>query len=311
MFSYRHAFHAGNHADVLKHLVLLTILRHLTQKDTALQVIDTHAGAGLYRLDTDQANTSAEAHDGILRLVRAVTSPSAPTGQRTAQAAKILCAPALTEYLDAVKSFNPDGGWAIYPGSPFLIQQQLRDRDRLKLYELHPTDTKLLTANIAQLQAGRKVAILREDGFEGLKKFLPPPSRRALVLCDPSYELKTDYARVVKMMADALQRFATGTYVIWYPVLPRLDAQELPRKLWNLATRTRRPWLHCSLNVGTPGMGTGRAGADDPRPGLCASAMFVINPPYTLYAALKEALPQLTRFLARDASAQFSLDAGD
>lgn len=311
MFSYRHAFHAGNHADVLKHLVLLAILRHLTQKDTALQVIDTHAGAGLYRLDTEQANTSAEAHEGILQLVRAVALQPASPKQRAVQAAKRVLAPALSDYLDMVKSFNPDGGWTIYPGSPFLIQQQLRDRDRLKLYELHPTDIKLLTANIAQLSAGRQVAILREDGFDGLKKFLPPPSRRGLVLCDPSYEIKTDYARVVKMMADALQRFATGTYVIWHPVLPRLDAQELPRKLWNLATRTKRPWLYCSLNIGGLGMSTGRSDAEDPRPGLCASALFVINPPYTLHAALKDALPQLTHFLARDSSAQFSLDAGD
>lgn len=134
----------------------------------------------------------------------------------------------MNDYLDLVKGFNSSGGWTVYPGSPFLIQQLLGDRDRLKLFELHPTDIKLLTGNIDQLKAGRQVAILREDGFEGLKKFLPPPSRRGLILCDPSYEMKTDYTRVVKMMKDAIQRFATGTYVIWYPSIARLDAQELP-----------------------------------------------------------------------------------
>jgi len=304
MFSYRHAFHAGNHADVLKHLVLVAILRHLTQKPTALQVIDTHAGAGLYRLDTAQAHTSAEADDGILRLVSA--SNRAKAGQQIHWGSV-----ALQDYLDLVKGFNPSGGWTVYPGSPFLIQALLGDRDRLKLFELHPTDIKLLTGNIDQLKAGRQVAILREDGFEGLKKFLPPPSRRGLILCDPSYEMKTDYTRVVKMMKDALQRFATGTYVIWYPSIARLDAQELPRKLWNLSIRCKRPWLHCSLDVGRSDTPSDRPSTESVRPGLSASGLFVINPPYTLHASLKEALPELVRLIGRDSSARFSLDAGE
>jgi 23S rRNA (adenine2030-N6)-methyltransferase len=304
MFSYRHAFHAGNHADVLKHLVLVAILRHLTQKPTALQVVDTHAGAGLYRLDTVQAHTSAEAEDGILRLVNAINRAKAGSGIHSGSAA-------LNDYLELVKGFNPSGGWTVYPGSPFLIQHLLGDRDRLKLFELHPTDTKLLTGNIEQLKTGRQVAILREDGFEGLKKFLPPPSRRGLVLCDPSYELKTDYTRVVKMTTDALQRFATGTYMIWYPNIARMDAQELPRKLWNLAVRCKRPWLHCSLDVGRSDSPSAGPGTAHVRPGLSASGLFVINPPYTLNAALKEALPELIRLLGRDKSARFSLDSGE
>ncbi len=304
MFSYRHAFHAGNHADVLKHLVLVAILRHLTQKPTALQVIDTHAGAGLYRLDTAQAHTSAEADDGILRLVNATNRAKAGNSIHSGSAA-------LQDYLDLVKGFNPSGGWTVYPGSPFLIQHLLGDRDRLKVFELHPTDIKLLTGNIDQLKAGRQVAILREDGFEGLKKFLPPPSRRGLIFCDPSYELKTDYTRVVKMTTDALQRFATGTYVIWYPNIARLNAQELPRKLWNLSLRCKRPWLHCSLDVGHSSSPSAGPVTDDARPGLSASGLFVINPPYTLHAALKETLPALVRLLGRDSSARFSLDAGE
>ena len=304
MFSYRHAFHAGNHADVLKHLVLVATLRHLTQKATALQVIDTHAGAGLYRLDASQANTSAEATDGILRLVNTINRAKAGNGIQSDSAA-------VNDYLDLVKGFNSSGGWTIYPGSPFLIQQLLGDRDRLKLFELHPTDIKLLTGNIDQLKAGRQVAILREDGFEGLKKFLPPPSRRGLILCDPSYEMKTDYTRVVKMMKDALQRFATGTYVIWYPSIARLDAQELPRKLWNLSIRCKRPWLHCSLDVGRSDTPSDRPSTESVRPGLSASGLFVINPPYTLHASLKEALPELVRLIGRDSSARFSLDAGE
>ena len=181
MFSYRHAFHAGNHADVLKHTVLLAILRHMVQKDTPFTVFDTHAGAGLYRLDGDFAKTSEEAAEGFLKLM------AAP--------AKEPFAPVLQDYVDMVASFNQQGSHRVYPGSPFVIQRLLRDRDKLKLFEIHPTDTKTLTANVAQLEAGRQVAILREDGFEGIKKFLPPPSRRALVFCDPSYEMKTDYGR--------------------------------------------------------------------------------------------------------------------
>jgi 23S rRNA (adenine2030-N6)-methyltransferase len=284
--------------------VLVAILRHLTQKPTALQVVDTHAGAGLYRLDTVQAHTSAEAEDGILRLVNAINRAKAGSGIHSGSAA-------LNDYLELVKGFNPSGGWTVYPGSPFLIQHLLGDRDRLKLFELHPTDTKLLTGNIEQLKTGRQVAILREDGFEGLKKFLPPPSRRGLVLCDPSYELKTDYTRVVKMTTDALQRFATGTYMIWYPNIARLDAQELPRKLWNLSVRCKRPWLHCSLDVGRSDSPSAGPGTAHVRPGLSASGLFVINPPYTLNAALKEALPELIRLLGRDKSARFSLDSGE
>ncbi len=210
MFSYRHAFHAGNHADVLKHTVLIAIVRHLRQKDTALAVFDTHAGAGLYRLDGDYAQTSGEAADGFVKLV----TLQELAGGAAAKPATGSLAPVIADYLALVASFNNGGSHKVYPGSPFIIQRLLGERDKLKLFELHPTDAKTLSANIAQLQAGRQVAVLREDGFEGLKKFLPPPARRALVLCDPSYEIKTDYTRVVATVADALQRFATGTYAV-------------------------------------------------------------------------------------------------
>ena len=147
MFSYRHAFHAGNHADVLKHTVLIATLQHLTQKDAALMVLDTHAGAGLYRLDGDYAHTSGEAADGIQRLVQA-------SG----------LAPALQDYVDLVRSFNATPATKVYPGSPFIAQHLLREHDKLKLFELHPTDQRTLAGNVAQLEAGRQVAVLLEDG---------------------------------------------------------------------------------------------------------------------------------------------------
>ncbi|MDP1655407.1 MAG: 23S rRNA (adenine(2030)-N(6))-methyltransferase RlmJ [Hylemonella sp.] len=295
MFSYRHAFHAGNHADVLKHTVLIAMLHHLTQKEAALTVLDTHAGAGLYRLDSEFTETSGEAADGIQRLLK-------PTEGVT-------LAPALQDYLDLVASFNSKGNWRVYPGSPFIIQRLLRGHDKLKLFELHPTDTKTLMANVAQLEADRQVAVLREDGFEGIRKFLPPPARRALVLCDPSYELKNDYARAVAMATEALKRFPTGTYAIWYPIIPRPEAHDLPRKLKTLATKAGKSWLHATLTVKSSKLTTDVQG-EAKRPGLPASGMFIINPPHTLKPALQAALPQMVTLLAQDRHAAFTLDAG-
>lgn len=295
MFSYRHAFHAGNHADVLKHTVLLAVLRHMSQKETPFTVFDTHAGAGLYRLDGDFAKTSEEAAEGFLKLM--------------AKEPAIAFAPALQDYVDMVGGFNQKGSHKVYPGSPFIIQQLLRDRDKLKLFEIHPTDSKTLEANIAQLEVGRQVAILREDGFEGIKKFLPPPSRRALVFCDPSYEIKNDYGRVVDMVADALQRFATGTYVVWHPIIPRPEAHDLPKKLKTLANRVGKAWLSTSLTVKSSKLTQDNEG-EVIRPGLPASGMFVINPPHTLKAAMKLALPQMVERLSQDQHATFTLESG-
>lgn len=295
MFSYRHAFHAGNHADVLKHTVLLATLKYMALKDTAFTVFDTHAGAGLYRLDGDYATTSAEAKEGFIKLIAASKG--------------ITLDPLIQDYVDMVQSFNHGETFKIYPGSPFIIQQHLRGRDKLKAFELHPTDSKTLQANIDQLEAGRQVAIAREDGFEGVKKFLPPPSRRALLLCDPSYEVKSDYARIPGMLSDALQRFATGTYVVWYPIIPRPEAHDLPRQLKTLANKTGKAWLHATLTVKSSKLLQGDDG-EVIRPGLPASGMFLINPPFTLKAGLKTALPQLVDLLKQDANAAFTLDSG-
>ncbi len=186
MFSYRHAFHAANHADVLKHITLLATLRHLQQKEAGITLIDTHAGAGLYRLDGDYSQKGAEAEDGLFKLLD------------VAAEREDLPEP-VQDYLDQVTHFNPNGEARVYPGSPVLMAQLLRHeaRDRLKLFELHPTDIQALAGNMAQLELGRAVQVHREDGFESLKKLLPPPasaggSKRAMVLIDPSYEIKSD-----------------------------------------------------------------------------------------------------------------------
>lgn len=279
MLSYRHAFHAGNHADVLKHLVLVQLLAYLTQKDKPLWVIDTHAGAGGYALDTGYATRLAESADGVGRLWGRTDVP-----------------PAVAEYLALVRRLNGDGPLRQYPGSPLIAHWGLRAQDRLRLFELHPADVRLLAERFEH--TGRGVLIAPADGFDGIKTLLPPPSRRGLVLIDPSYEQKSDYGRVVAALKDGLARFATGTYAVWYPELARLDARELPGRLKRLPCAN---WLHVALSVrGPAGSGAGMTG----------SGMFVINPPWTLEAALRETMPWLTDALAQDAGARFVLESG-
>lgn len=288
MFSYRHAFHAGNHADVLKHAVWVFILQYLTQKPAPLTVVDTHAGAGMYRLDGEQARTSAEAEDGVDRLFEAISAGTA-------------LPPLLAAYTDAIATFNTDGSLRHYPGSPLLTHSLLREGDRLKLFEVHPTDVKLLQANVKALHGGASAQVLRENSFEGLRAFIPPPlvqgSRRAAVLMDPSYELKTDYAATAKAIEDALERFPTGCYVVWYPQIGRPEAHSLPRRLKTLATKAGKPFVHASLNIG---------GGEE---GMRASGVFVINPPFTLKAALAQALPTLVKLLGRGRGQGHTLDS--
>ncbi|MDR2156136.1 MAG: 23S rRNA (adenine(2030)-N(6))-methyltransferase RlmJ [Burkholderiaceae bacterium] len=303
MFSYRHAFHAGNHADALKHITLIATLRHLMRKDGPLTLIDTHAGAGIYRLDGEAARTSGEALEGITRL--------------QALEATDHLANALADYLAVVADFNRASSagrrWRVYPGSPLIMHALMTEparaavHDRLKLFELHPTDAQALAAHIAQLQAGRQVSMARQDGFEALKALLPPPaaaggSRRALALIDPSYEIKSDYAKAAAAVQDALRRFATGVYLVWYPIIARPEAHALPRRLKTLARQTERAWLNATLHVGAAPEGGG----------LTASGMFVFNPPHTLKAALGEALPQALHALAsgRGAGQAWAVESG-
>jgi 23S rRNA (adenine2030-N6)-methyltransferase len=300
MFSYRHGFHAGNHADVLKHMVLIAVLKHLTAKPTAITVVDTHAGAGLYRLDSDFAGTSGEAQDGILKLLASPLAADPP--------------PLVADYLQLIASFNPKGRTKIYPGSPFVTQALLRQepRDKLWLFELHPTDSKALATHVEQLEDHRQVMLKREDGFEGLRALLPPPSRRGLVLVDPSYEIKTDYGRVGACLQESLKKFATGSYMIWYPVIPRPEAHELPRRLKTLANQAGKPWLHATLNIGqSPERApTHTPGETAPRPGLTASGVFLVNPPHTLKAALQQALPAVLEVLGRGRGQAHFIESG-
>jgi 23S rRNA (adenine2030-N6)-methyltransferase len=311
MFSYRHAFHAGNHADVLKHLTLVAILKHLTDKDSALTVIDTHAGAGLYRLDGDMARTSAEATQGVHKLFdSALSKPNGPVASiKPAQSATENIAPALQDYLNALASFNNTAtGSRIYPGSPLLIHSLLRpEADKLKLFELHPTDYRSLSGHVKQLDAGRMVTVDCANGFEKLKTLLPPPNKRGLVLMDPSYEIKSDYAQVSACIQEALLRFPTGCYAVWYPIIPRPEAHSLPKKLKTMATQAKKPVLTVTLNIGQEPPKHAPGEKPSKLVGLRASGMCIINPPHTLKASLQEALPQLVTLLGRGRGKGFTL----
>ena len=293
MLSYRHAFHAGNHADVLKHFVLMQLMHYMGQKDTAYTYIDTHSGAGVYALDAGYAAKNAEYETGIAPLWERSDLP-----------------PALAEYVKLVKDMNPSGKMRYYPGSPYCADKLMREQDRLRLFELHPADAKILADNFRKVEAhaaaqgerssarGRRVMIQKADGFQCLKALLPPPSRRALVLIDPPYEDKMDYRKVKDTLADALLRFATGTYAVWYPVLQRMESRQFADKLKQLPAGG---WLNVTLTVNTP--------APDGF-GLHSSGMFVLNPPFTLEPTLREIMPYLVKVLAKDAGAKFTLETG-
>ena len=299
MFSYRHAFHAGNHADVLKHMVLVATLKYLGQKDTALTVVDTHAGAGLYRLDQDQAQTSGEALGGVLKLRAALAGTDPATLPE-----------ALRDYLEMVARFNDGGAFKHYPGSPWIAHALLRPQDKLKLFEVHPTDGRLLARNVEGLGAGKLVEVLRKNSFESLKSLLPPPSRRGLVLMDPSYELKTDYDEVVATVVDALKRFPTGTYAIWYPVIARPEAHAMAKKLKTLSTQHQRAWVQAELAVGHTPDGTPVKTGARPATQMRASGMHIINPPFTLAAQLREALPLVLSHLKGKVGAGWTVEHG-
>jgi 23S rRNA (adenine2030-N6)-methyltransferase len=278
LFSYRHGFHAGNHADVLKHVMLVQMLSYLTDKETPLWFVDTHAGAGVYSLESAFAQKKGEFRTGIARLWGQGNLP-----------------PALNEYLDQVTKLNKDGTLRQYPGSPQIALQMLRDQDRLQLFEMHTTESEVLQKQYASVK--RKVSVLPTDGFAGLKASLPPASRRGLVLIDPSYEDKADYGRVVASMRDALQRFATGVYAVWYPQVQRPESKDLPGQLQQLAPKG---WLHATLKVMAPA----RDGL-----GLHGSGMFVFNPPWKLEEAMQPVMPVLVRLLGQDKKASFGLQA--
>jgi 23S rRNA (adenine2030-N6)-methyltransferase len=276
MFAYRHAFHAGNHADVLKHTVLARVLRHMNAKPKPYRLVDTHAGAGGYSLESRYARQKAEFEQGIARLWERSDLP-----------------PALADFVELVRRLNPDGRLEQYPGSPALAQLLLRPQDQLRCFELHPTDHRILASFLGGM---RGAEVHDRDGFHALRGQLPPPSRRGVVLMDPSYEGNKDYGRVVASLRDALARFAEGVYIVWYPQVTKLEAAQLPKRLEALAPRG---WLHARLTVQRP---------DAQGFGLAGSGVFVINPPYTLHDELLVVLPYLVEVLGQMDDANYLIE---
>lgn len=277
MLSYRHAFHAGNHADVLKHYVLGLVLAYTVQKDKPFWYIDTHAGAGMYSLREGYAMQNAEFEEGISKLL----------------AVKDLPQP-LADYVAQIQSFN-NGEIEFYPGSPSFAELYLRADDRMRLFELHPNDYEILSENFSGF--GKQVKIEMQNGFAGIKACLPPPTRRAVVLIDPPYEDKQDYQYVVNCIKDSLKRFPTGTYMVWYPILQREEPAEM---IEGLKALNVPDWLHVSLSIHAP----------SPEGfGMHGSGLFIINPPWTLPKTLAETMPLLTELLALDESAHFTLES--
>jgi 23S rRNA (adenine2030-N6)-methyltransferase len=274
MLAYRHAFHAGNHADVLKHCVLQQILMYMNQKDKPYWVIDTHAGAGMYSLASDYANTKSEYLDGVARLWECDDLP-----------------PALQEYMNLVQLCNNKGDWSLYPGSPEVIRRTIRSDDRMRFFELHPTDFEILQENF---ERDRQAKLFKSDGFASLKALLPPPTRRAVVFMDPPYEIKSDYPKVVDALEEGLSRFAEGVYVIWYPILTRGDHIRMIESLRQLSEKT----LNIAMTVQEP---------DEKGFGMLGSGLFIINPPWTLKDTMQDVMPYLVEMLAQYPGASYEI----
>ena len=288
MFSYRHAFHAGSHADILKHLILIYLVEYLQEKPGALTIIDTHAGAGIYNLEDGFAKVSNEAEGGIFRLEKFIAS---------ATQTNFLVDPGIEKYFKHIQSENTNDILSVYPGSPFILARLLRPQDRLKLFELHPKEIDILRHNIQQLPQAKQIDIYAENSFARLKGLIPPPSRRGLILIDPSYEDKQDYRYLEIALEEAIQRFATGCYAIWYPILSRRESAALPDRIKKITATHNRSWLHAELRVeNAPGERR-----------LQASGMLIINPPWTLKQHLATALPALVKALGVGDGSQFLL----
>ena len=272
MLAYRHAFHAGNPADVLKHLTLVAVLQHMNLKDKGYRVVDTHAGAGAYALGGRHAQQHREFDRGIGRLWARDDLP-----------------PPVRAYVEQVRAFNGAGALRHYPGSPALALALARPQDQLRLFELHATDHGQLAG---RMRGDARVEVRPADGFEALKGQLPPPTRRGVVLIDPPYEIKTDYTRVLAALREALARFAECTVIVWLPQLQLLESARLPARLKAAAAgKAPKGWLLARLTVARP---------RERGFGMLGSWVFVANPPHTLAPALREALPFLARQLAED-----------
>jgi len=285
LLSYRHAFHAGNFADVLKHSVLTLVLDYMTRKEKGFHYIDSHSGAGMYQLTDDYAQKTGEYKDGIAKLIGATNLPDA-----------------LSPYVELIKQLNDSHSQdstqnnsqgddlELYPGSPGIAKAFMRRQDSTHLFELHSTDIQHLTDFCYRW---KKCFVKQSDGYQGVLGLLPPPSRRGVVLIDPPYELKEDYQKAVNTIIKAYKKFATGTYILWYPVVKRnlvdemvnaFTCKEKPSEVKNLIQ------VEFCLS------------ADTEEYGMTGTGLFIVNPPWQLMQQMAEVLPYLQEMLGSESS---------
>jgi 23S rRNA (adenine2030-N6)-methyltransferase len=281
--NYRHAFHAGGFADVIKHIVLVRILSYLQDKEAAFRVIDTHAGAGIYDLTSEEAHRGGEWLTGIARVMQARFSETT--------------LPLIKPYLDVVRAFNPARDLGAYPGSPLITRALLRPQDRLTACEVEPKARKRL---IDALRRDPQARVVDLDGWLALPAFVPPKERRGLVLIDPPYEQKDEFERLAAGFAEAFAKWPTGSYLLWYPVKSRRATDTLARRVTEVAGAGTPAGKCLRLEFSVAPQATGSA--------LASAGLLIVNPPWTLSGELKAILPELEKPLGQGGAGRFRLE---
>jgi 23S rRNA (adenine2030-N6)-methyltransferase len=281
--NYRHAFHAGGFADVIKHIVLVRMLTYLQEKPAAFRVIDTHAGAGVYDLTSDEAQRSGEWLTGIARVMQARFSETT--------------LPLVAPYLDIVRAFNAPRELKAYPGSPLIARALLRPQDRLTACEVEPKARKRL---IEALRRDIQARVVDLDGWTALPAFVPPKERRGLVLIDPPYEQKDEFERLATGFAEAFAKWPTGSYLLWYPVKSRRATDTLARHVADAIAAGPTPGKCLRLEFSVAPQAAGTA--------LVSTGLLIVNPPWTLMGELKAILPELEKPLGQGGAGRFWLE---
>jgi len=302
MLSYRHAFHAGNFADVLKHSVLTLVLDYMIRKEKGFHYIDSHSGAGMYQLTDDYAQKTGEYKNGIAKLIGATNLPDAlqPYIQLIKQLNGINTQSNIQDSAQQANIQNNE--LELYPGSPGIAKAFMRRQDSTHLFELHSTDIQYLTDFCYRW---KKCFVKQSDGYQGVLGLLPPPSRRGVVLIDPPYELKEDYQKAVRTIIKAYKKFATGTYILWYPVVKRdlvdgmvnaftnIESSKEPNKKSNNETSSEvRNLIQIEFCLT----------ADTEEYGMTGTGLFIVNPPWQLMQQMAEVLPYLQEMLGSESS---------
>jgi 23S rRNA (adenine2030-N6)-methyltransferase len=281
--NYRHVYHAGGFADVIKHIVLVRILIYLQDKPAAFRVIDSHAGAGVYDLTSEEARRGGEWLTGIARIMQARFTDAA--------------APLVAPYLDIVRAFNPQRDLQTYPGSPLIARALLRPQDRMTACELDPSARKSL---IAALRRDTQARVVDLDGWVALPAFVPPKERRGLVLIDPAYEQKDEFERLADVFTEAFEKWPTGSYILWYPVKSRRATDGLARHVADTVNSTSISGKCLRLEFSVAPQTADK--------GLTSAGLLIVNPPWTLADELKAILPELEKPLGQGGAGRFRLE---